>query len=160
MSTTKRRPYRRFADPVESFRHRIERDGECVIWLGEKDHDGYGVMRRGGKRQAAHRFSWELANGPIPAGMQIDHMCHNRLCVRPEHLRLATNKQNQENRRGAQRNSRSGIRGVYRDSRSNRWRAVVYHNRKAHYFGRFQSLQDAEAAVVAKRAELFTHSTN
>jgi hypothetical protein len=55
---------------------------------------GYGKFWRDGKTVSAHRVAYELFVGPIPAGMQIDHLCRNRLCVRPEHLQLATVREN------------------------------------------------------------------
>jgi hypothetical protein len=42
----------------------------------------------------AHRFMWELFNGPIPEGMQIDHLCFNPGCVRYDHLELVTPREN------------------------------------------------------------------
>jgi phosphoribosyl 1,2-cyclic phosphodiesterase len=71
-------------------------------------------------------------------------------------LRLATRKQNSENITGAYSNSRSGIRGV--TQRGNRWRAQARHNGKLITAGTFDDIKDAEEAVIALRAELFTHS--
>lgn len=55
--------------------------------------NGYSRIRRG-KMVQAHRWVWELINGPIPANMVIDHMCSNRKCVALDHLRLVTQKEN------------------------------------------------------------------
>ena len=95
-----------------------------------------------------------LTHGDIPSGMHVDHSCFNRECVRPEHLRLATHKQNLEYRRGAQSTSRTGIRGV--SKRGNRWHAKVTHYGVTHHVGTFATAEEADAAVRAKRAELFT----
>lgn len=147
--------------PLEDrFWAKVDKSGECWRWTAATDSHGYGQIVLPGtpvKKAPAHRLSWALANGPIPDGLFIDHVCHNTLCVRPEHLRLATNKQNLENR-GAQANSKSGVRGVNWHKAAGKWRAVVKHNMVHHYIGLFASIDDAEAAVKAKRNELFTHN--
>lgn len=131
----------------------------CWPWTASRDRNGYGQFGLGGKMRRAHRVAYELATGrPIPAGMQVDHRCRNRPCVRPDHLRLATNKQNQENHRGAQRNSSSGVRGVHWAKRDQRWQGQVKHHGKRIHVGLFDSLAEAEAAAIAKRKELFTHN--
>ena len=88
--------------------------------------------------------------------MQLDHICHNRACVKPEHLRLVTNKQNQEHRRGATARSQTGVRGV--SPHLGLWRAQVGHHNENITVGYFDTIAEAEAAVIAKREELFTHA--
>ena len=63
----------------------------CHLYVGQLDRDGYGV-ERSGKR--AHRAAWERARGPIPPGMELDHVCRVRRCVRPEHLETVTQREN------------------------------------------------------------------
>jgi len=109
-------------------------------------------------RAPAHRFSYELAYGPIPDGADIDHICHNRACVNPEHLRAASRKQNAEHRLGAQINSKTGVRGVYFERKGRKYIAIVNHHGKRHYVGSFHDLEEASSAVRAKRLELFTHN--
>jgi len=135
-----------------------DRTGDCWVWTASTDTDGYGKVRINNKMVRAHRVAYELAYGPIPEGLIIDHRCHNPACVRPDHLRLATSKQNQENRAGAQANSKSGVRGVAWDAAHRKWRAQVQHNGQITHLGGFATIAEAEAVAIAKRLELFTHN--
>lgn len=56
--------------------------------------NGYSRLRIGKKQIQAHRWVWELINGPIPEGLVIDHLCSNRKCVALDHLRLVTQQEN------------------------------------------------------------------
>lgn len=66
---------------------KIDAAGDCWQWTGTRHGGGYGTV---GLYQAgqglAHRVVWELLVGPIPDGLQLDHLCRNRLCVNPDHL--------------------------------------------------------------------------
>lgn len=136
--------------------HSAPTRGGCIIWTASRNKDGYGEICVDGSKQYAHRVAYELAHGPIEPGMQVDHTCHTPACVRPDHLQQVTRKQNGENRAGATRRSKSGVRGVYRDR--GKWVAQVKHEGRAVHVGRFDRIEDAEAAVVARRNELFSNS--
>lgn len=142
--------------PEQRFWAKVHKGTNCWEWTGSVDSSGYGTFRVGHSTVSAHRFAWEITSGPIPEGMEIDHECHNPRCVNTKHLRLATRKQNVEYRRGAFRNSKSQIRGVYREARYGKWRAEVQHAGKSIFIGHFDEIEDAESAVKQKRAELFT----
>jgi hypothetical protein len=144
----------------ERFWSKVDKSEGCWSWTGYVQKNGYGKFRRDpGPMVTAHRMSYELEHGDIPEGMQVDHMCHTRTCVNPSHLRLLTNKQNNENRRGPQANSVTGVRGVSPQKGTGRFVAVVGKwNGPSHHVGTFASIEEAEAAVIAKRLELFTHN--
>lgn len=148
---------------AQRFWAKVDKTGECWLWtagLNDSRRGGYGRFRVDSSRQiAAHRFAYEEIVGPIPPGMQLDHRvtCPKR-CVNPAHLRPVTSKQNNENRAGARHDSRSGVRGVFWDRASNRWRAQVVHNGVKHEVGYFLNLDEAAKAVQGRRIELFTHN--
>lgn len=66
----------------------------CVNWVGHINTDGYGTLCSKGRRARAHRVAYELARGPIPPGLVIDHLCRNRACCNPEHLEPVTSRVN------------------------------------------------------------------
>lgn len=80
--------------PVERFTSKIEVEGDCWQWRGTLLPSGYGKFSVGQKQCIAHRFSYETFVGPIPDGLQIDHLCRNRGCVRPTHLEAVTGRVN------------------------------------------------------------------
>jgi hypothetical protein len=148
---------------MDRFWRKVEKTPSCWNWTAAKTPAGYGsffTMDDGAHRVVyAHRFSYELANGPAASGMHIDHKCHNPECVNPDHLRAVTVKQNQEHRLGAQVNNRtSGVRGVTWEKRRQVWRTQVTSGGKFHTAGRFASLSDAVEAITRLRNELHTHN--
>jgi len=66
----------------------------CWPWTAAIDARGYGSFSRGPKKVKAHRAAAILAGMDIPDGMMIDHLCKNRRCVNPAHLRVVTPRQN------------------------------------------------------------------
>lgn len=160
-STTPKRNGPLPRDPLTRFWPKVEKTEACWNWTGGKTKAGYGcfgVGGRAGRQVLAHRYSWEIVNDPIPDGIFIDHMCHNKSCVNPSHLRLADRKQNLENRCDASIKSNTGVRGVSWDKVARRYRAAVTHNRKHYHVGRYDTLEEATEAAKAKRLELFTHN--
>jgi len=72
--------------------------GPCWVWTGARSQFGYGNLTTNGKQENAHRVSWEIHFGPIPDGIRVLHACDNPPCVRPFHLFLGTQKDNNRDR--------------------------------------------------------------
>jgi hypothetical protein len=64
--------------------------GPCWLWTAPPNSDGYGRLKVDGQEVKAHVFAYELLIGPVPSGLQPDHLCRVRLCVRPDHLEPVT----------------------------------------------------------------------
>ena len=158
------RPIRRYASFEERFWARVDTNGPhgCWNWTGTTHvRCGYGMVSMGSAEAGkayAHRVSYQLVRGDIPEGVIIDHQCHNRKCVNPDHLRLSNLKLNNENRAGANKNSTSGVRGVYPNSKTGRWAVQITHNRRRYSGGTYLTVEEAERAAVALRNKFFTHN--
>lgn len=66
----------------------------CWLWNGSKYKNGYGWLKVFGAVVSAHRYSYELHNGPIPNGLEILHSCDVKECINPSHLIAGTHSQN------------------------------------------------------------------
>ena len=73
---------------------RIVTVDDCWEWTGDTDVRGYGRVMAGGKRILAHRAAYELFVGPVPKGTELDHLCRNRRCVKPDHLEAVPHRLN------------------------------------------------------------------
>jgi hypothetical protein len=125
---------------LENFWAKVDKpkDGTgCWLWTGAKQggrNGRYGAFQLGWKTQKrAHRFSYEIAHGPIPQGMMVCHSCDTPLCVNPAHLFLGSAKDNisdmdAKNRRvsckgqknGASKLTVESVRTIFLDPRTNR----------------------------------------
>jgi uncharacterized Zn-finger protein len=88
---------KRFGSVEERFWAKVDRRGpdDCWPWLAGRDYLGYGAFSRvRAKTERAHRVGYELLVGPIPEGLQLDHLCRNTSCVNPAHLEPVTNREN------------------------------------------------------------------
>ncbi len=72
--------------------HVIKTEG-CWNWDRPR-HGGYGRFQHGKRVKLTHVWAWEMTHGPVPEGLEIDHKCRNRACVRVDHLRAVTHREN------------------------------------------------------------------
>ena len=85
---------RQIVAPEIRFWAKVDKSGDCWVWTAAINK-GYGVfaMSKTDIRDA-HRVSWEWANGPVPVGLELDHLCRNPACVRPSHLEAVIHLEN------------------------------------------------------------------
>ena len=115
--------YKRGVSVEDRFWVKVDKRGlqECWNWLASLDSRGYGNfgIKRGGKfvMQRAHRIAYELATGPVPAGLVVRHSCDNRRCCNPAHLSIGTQSDNMNDavergrlKRAGARNGRAKLR--------------------------------------------------
>ena len=158
MFAEKRKRGRPRIAPEKRFWDRVEKTESCWNWISPINQAGYGQIKVNYKAIRAHRFSWELHNGSIPEDKIIDHICHNRRCVNPDHLRVVTHAENMENLSGPRADNTSGHLGVSFDKRNNRYYAQVIKDGKNHWGGYYETAQEAAAAAKELRLQLFTHN--
>lgn len=108
--------WRRYGDPgkgrtpylrtlTQRFWSKVSKSEACWLWVGTVGSNGYGYLRHQGKDRLGHRLAYELLVGPIPEGLELDHLCRNRRCVRPDHLEAVTHQVNVRRGRGGEHNA-------------------------------------------------------
>lgn len=113
-SSRRRRGVRPKARPLRERlyeRTAILPDG-CVLWTGYLNENGYGQVGRGphgGGLILAHVASWQLTYGPVPDGLELDHLCCVRACIAPAHLEPVTHAENMRRAREHQLAARDGL---------------------------------------------------
>ena len=146
-------PY--YTNPDDSFRARTMpvTEAGCLLWMGAVDTDGYGSIwiNSEGKLMLAHRYAWERVNGPIPDGIEIDHICHTPACCNIKHLRLATRSQNSSYKGKLRSDNTSGYRGVSWSIPIQRWIVQV----GGKYFGSYDNVHKAGEISEQARQEIF-----
>ena len=111
----------------------------CWTWMGIINHRGYGQFMLNGVNTTAHRAAYNIANGPVPDGLQCGHLCHNPPCVRPDHLEAMTAKENIR-----QRDERMGrVPGS----------ALTSTERNRRYWAKKKALKEQERIAAEMRAD-------
>lgn len=128
----------------------------CWEWTRSK-RNGYGQFNLVGIPRATHRLAYTDTYGPIPDGMVVDHICHNRACVRPTHLRLLSPQANIQNRGGPNANNSSGHLGVRKCSVTGRFYGRVKVDGHEHHTPRFDTPAEADVAIQILRKQLTPH---
>lgn len=79
----------------QRFWEKVDKSGECWLWTGAASN-GYGEFWYDGERrkQKAYRVAYEWARGPVPTGLELDHLCEVRECVNPAHLEAVPHRVN------------------------------------------------------------------
>jgi hypothetical protein len=106
--------------PSERFWARVNKQGprqphmetRCWIWEGKPGTHGYGCLGIDGTPVLTHRFSWQIHRGPVPKTKFILHHCDVRLCVKPSHLYVGTQKTNMRDKMQRGRHARSPLGGA------------------------------------------------
>jgi len=78
----------------ERFWAKVDTSGACWEWTACVSPEGYGRFSLGRQPRYAHRVAWAMIVGLPPVGLDLDHLCRNRLCVNPEHLEVVTRSVN------------------------------------------------------------------
>jgi len=79
---------------TQRFWLKVDKTRTCWLWTASRDPKGYGRFKLNDRPVLAHRFAYETLIGPIPDGLQLDHLCRTRNCVNPSHLEPVSNRDN------------------------------------------------------------------
>ena len=138
--------------PTERFFAKVSKNHDgCWVWCGCKNPAGYGRMNVDGKAVLAHRWIYQHINNiQLPRSVDVDHICRNKACVNPEHLRSASRSENQMNTEKHKDNT-SGFKGVDYHRGTGKWRARV----GAKHLGLYTTPEDAYKAYCDAASEAF-----
>jgi hypothetical protein len=126
-------------------------------WHGQYQRDidsyyavGYLYKNNKSKMVTMHRYLMDVTDREI----KVDHIVHNTLDNRKRWIREVTNSQNHQNRKGANSNTKSGVRGVYWKHQYGKWAAQVKVNYKPRFLGYFDTVEEARVVVEQARREM------
>lgn len=118
-----------------SRRNIVQRDyvTPCWEWIGSTDNHGYGQLNFEGKRQKAHRLAYRTWVGKLIQGMQVDHLCFNRICFCPFHLDQIGNRENTLRSRQRKLAATHCIKGHAFTDDNIRWESITRSGYTSHY---------------------------
>lgn len=131
----------------------------CLRWSNGKEAGyvevrGYSRINSKGKLYLCHRLVWELFNGPLLEGQNIDHIDGNPKNNRIENLRICNQTQNRANSIKQRRNT-TGIKGVSFHKRDRKFCANIGFMGKSIYIGSYDTIEEAESAYLTRAKDLF-----
>lgn len=83
-----------YGDPMPRLLARVSITEDGCWQIDRVDQFGYGRIYFEGRMSSTHRVAYLIFRGPIPSGLQLDHLCRNRGCANPEHLEVVTQREN------------------------------------------------------------------
>jgi hypothetical protein len=98
----------------ERFWRKVTKTDTCWLWTGAQNSKGYGCVGINRRVHLTHRVAYTWLVGPIPEGLTIDHLCRNKVCVRPDHLEPVTVGENIRRAHERIRTCEHGFAHVYR----------------------------------------------
>lgn len=130
--------------------------GHCLSF----GHGLFGIGSRSDHTRSkilAHRFAWELANGPISKGMCVLHKCDTPACVNVEHLFLGTKRDNLADMaiKFRARKSKTGLPFGVEETRNGRYVASVSYNNKKKSLGTYDTAEEASAVAIAAKKSYY-----
>lgn len=135
------------------FKRKIKSSNQKAgVVLGTKNSGGYLIAMIGGKRHSLHRLAWLYFYGRMPNG-DIDHINGVRDDNRIDNLRECSRSKNCMNKK-INSNNVSGVKGVGWHAQSGKWRARIMTGYKSVFLGRFDSVEEAEKAIVEVRNKM------
>ena len=123
----------------------VEKTDGCWNWTSGTDTGGYSKLVVDGRNMSGHRYSFRLHGGVVPKGMFLDHICHNRRCVNPAHLRIASRQQNNAHAK-IRKDNTTGFKGVTKER--GRFRAQIKFNKRLYYLGSYRTAEEAAMAYA------------
>ncbi|MEN1919816.1 HNH endonuclease [Enterobacter asburiae] len=121
--------------------------------------DGYRRFEYSGCQYLAHRIVWEMINGPIPEGMEVDHINHVRADNRIENLRLISQSDNARNKSLPSTNT-SGEIGIHWNKKLSKWHVQINADGKRKFVGVYESMEEAKQARDKVKAEHGYHANH